>query len=104
LQVSKRSYLAKGTKLPNIHKKFSAVTLDTQGKSFLDFYMERAGIKKGTVGESRLPSNVHYLYCTSLAQAETQYVKDVPKAHQQVKLLALEQLKSCMPEVAKIVT
>ena len=104
LQVSQRSYLRIDTKLPKIHKQYNNTTLDTQGMNFLNFYIQAAGLRKGKLGESKLPANVHYLYCTSLPQAETQYVNAVPPKHQQVKLLALEQLRSCMPEVAKIVT
>ena len=103
MQVSRSSYLDEDTQLPSVHKSFAALSLDTQGESFLNFYLKAAAMKKAVVGESGLPRNVHYLYCTTTPQAETQYKNKVKKIHQQVKLVALEQLKACMPEIAKIV-
>ena len=103
MQISKRAYHNNDTQLPNIHDKFHGTTLDTQGKSFLEFYMEAAGLQLARKKKSELPTNVHYLYCTSLPRAQAQYPKkNVAKEHQQVKLLALEQLDLCMPEVAQI--
>ena len=93
--------MTKESQLPDLFSAFrNASTLDTGGKSLLDFYFSAAGlVQRMPTGPSGLPSNAHYIYMTTKPQAEAQYKKkSVVAKHREVKLMALEQLRVCVPQ------